>query len=157
MLATVSDKKEGVDTTADGDVDYYLADVVTANDYYPGGSLMPGRKYSAGSGYWEQGIFLKGNGTFLVNNEQLKDSIYLWQKTSPDSVECIYESKDGKLKVWNIWRIDNGSMQYGHNGAALYYQEIKNGKKYYCNDGYPDDDFNDLIFSIEIDASSEKK
>ena len=31
--------------------DYYNADVITANDYYPGGMQMPGRKYSAGSGY----------------------------------------------------------------------------------------------------------
>jgi hypothetical protein len=106
---------------------------------------------------WEQGIFLKGKGTFFINNERVTDSIYLWQKTSPDTVECIYESTDSKLKIWNTWRIDNGSMQYGHNGAALYYQETKNGKRYYCNDGYPDDDFNDLIFSIEIDADSQKK
>ncbi len=31
--------------------DYYTADVVTANDYYPFGMVIPGRKYSAGTGY----------------------------------------------------------------------------------------------------------
>src|SRR5690606_4468651 len=51
VLVTVSDKKEGVDTTSDGNVDYYLADVVTANDYYPFGMLMPGRGYSASDAY----------------------------------------------------------------------------------------------------------
>ena len=35
----------------DGRIDYYLADVITANDYYPFGMLQPGRKYSGGSGY----------------------------------------------------------------------------------------------------------
>src|SRR5690606_12683257 len=47
VLATVSDKKDGIDTTSDGDVDYYLADVVNASDYYPFGSLMPNRQYAA--------------------------------------------------------------------------------------------------------------
>ena len=32
-------------------IDYFTADVVTANDYYPGGMLMPGRKYSSTNGY----------------------------------------------------------------------------------------------------------
>ena len=57
---TASDKKVGVDdgtynlvtgvktnSTPDGFVDYYNADVITANDYYPGGMLQPGRKYQA--------------------------------------------------------------------------------------------------------------
>ncbi len=86
VLATISDKKIGVDdgayniqvicpgcppppfgepsncppctqevvmtsTTPDGILDYYTADVITANDYYPGGMQMPGRKFSAGSQY----------------------------------------------------------------------------------------------------------
>ncbi len=103
---------------------------------------------------WEQGIFLKGKGVFFINNERLADSIYLWQKTSSTVVEFVFESKDGVLKIWNMWRIEKGSMQYGHNGAALYYNKISNGKRYYCNDGYPDDDFDDLIFTIEMNAVS---
>ena len=50
VLVTVSDKKIGVDVApADGIIDYYNADVVTANDYAPFASLLPGRKYSNGS------------------------------------------------------------------------------------------------------------
>jgi RHS repeat-associated protein len=50
VLATVSDKKIGVDVApADGIIDYYTADVITANDYAPFGALLPGRKYSNGS------------------------------------------------------------------------------------------------------------
>jgi hypothetical protein len=47
VLVTVSDKKLAVDSDGNGTVDYYNADVVTANDYYPGGMTMPGRKYQA--------------------------------------------------------------------------------------------------------------
>ena len=59
VLVRVSDKKVGVDdgtyklvtgvktnSTPDGIVDYYNADVITANDYYPFGMQMPGRKYN---------------------------------------------------------------------------------------------------------------
>jgi len=50
VLVTISDKKIGHDA-GNGTIDYYTADVVTANDYYPGGMGMPGRKFSAGSPY----------------------------------------------------------------------------------------------------------
>jgi RHS repeat-associated protein len=46
VLATISDKKAGVDNNSDGAVDYYAADIISANDYYPFGMGMPGRKYS---------------------------------------------------------------------------------------------------------------
>ncbi|OJW31012.1 MAG: hypothetical protein BGO54_07570 [Sphingobacteriales bacterium 46-32] len=45
MLATINDKKLATDD-GNGEVAYYEADVVTANDYYPFGMIMPGRKYA---------------------------------------------------------------------------------------------------------------
>jgi YD repeat-containing protein len=52
VLVTISDKKIGVDASpADGIVDYYNADVVTANDYYPFGMQLPGRSFTNGSKY----------------------------------------------------------------------------------------------------------
>jgi len=50
VLVTISDKKIGIDVgLADGIIDYYTADVITANDYYPFGMAMPGRSYNASS------------------------------------------------------------------------------------------------------------
>jgi RHS repeat-associated protein len=50
VLATISDKK--IPVSGNGTwVDFYMADVVTANDYYPGGMVMPGRKFSTGNKY----------------------------------------------------------------------------------------------------------
>jgi len=57
VLTVVSDRKLGVDnvnnTTGvappDGLVDYYLADVVSATDYYAFGSPMPGRQFNSTS------------------------------------------------------------------------------------------------------------
>ncbi len=48
VLVTISDKRKAVDSDADSDIDYYDADVVSANDYYPFGMMMPGRKYNSG-------------------------------------------------------------------------------------------------------------
>jgi RHS repeat-associated protein len=45
MLATINDKKLATDD-GNGEVAWYEADVVTANDYYPFGMIMPGRKYA---------------------------------------------------------------------------------------------------------------
>jgi RHS repeat-associated protein len=50
MLATINDKKLATDD-GNGEVAYYEADVVTANDYYPFGMIMPGRKYAFDSTY----------------------------------------------------------------------------------------------------------
>lgn len=49
VLSTISDKKIGNDSS--GVVNYYLAEVLSQNDYYPFGSLMPGRKWDNGSKY----------------------------------------------------------------------------------------------------------
>lgn len=37
VLAVVSDRRTGVDSTNDGNVDYYTAQVLSAQDYYPEG------------------------------------------------------------------------------------------------------------------------
>ncbi|HEY1199753.1 MAG TPA: RHS repeat-associated core domain-containing protein, partial [Niastella sp.] len=43
LMATLSDRKTGVDANTDGLIEYYNADIVTSQDYYPFGALMPGR------------------------------------------------------------------------------------------------------------------
>ena len=47
VLATVSDRKIPVSGNG-ATIDYYNADVVSAQDYYPFGMLQPGRSYNAG-------------------------------------------------------------------------------------------------------------
>lgn len=62
MLVTVSDKKLAVASTTDPSlIAYYNADVVTANDYYPFGSQMPGRKYSQPNSSYRYGFNGKEN------------------------------------------------------------------------------------------------
>jgi len=51
VLASINDKKVGFKLVSSVGVDYYLPEVLTQNDYYPFGMLMPGRQYSAGNTY----------------------------------------------------------------------------------------------------------
>jgi RHS repeat-associated protein len=60
VLVTVTDKKIA-HYNANGVIDYYTADVVTANDYYPGGMVMPGRKHPAAGGLYRYGFNGKEN------------------------------------------------------------------------------------------------
>jgi len=55
VLATISDKNIQKSTGGDT-VKYYIADVVTANDYYPFGMLQPGRKYAQNSSSYRYSI-----------------------------------------------------------------------------------------------------
>ncbi|WP_290796207.1 RHS repeat domain-containing protein [Flavihumibacter sp. UBA7668] len=48
VLVTLADRVQQVKVTGDT-VRHYLADIRSANDYYPFGMLMPGRKFNAGS------------------------------------------------------------------------------------------------------------
>jgi RHS repeat-associated protein len=60
VLATVSDKK--IAHSTDGTIiDYYNADIISAQDYYPGGMGMPGRKYSLANTNYRYGFNGKEN------------------------------------------------------------------------------------------------
>ena len=48
VLATVSDRRIALDADQNEIVDYYSADVLTAQDYYPFGMMMQGRSFSSG-------------------------------------------------------------------------------------------------------------
>jgi len=98
---------------------------------------------------WRQGIHLETDKKIEVNKQLIK-KVALWYDTAPKIIECICYSKKGILWVWNIWDTGDGVTEACHNGAAMIVEELPNGRRYRCNDGYPDDDFDDLIFRIEI-------
>jgi RHS repeat-associated protein len=51
VLVAISDRKIAVQNGTTGLNSHYLADISSAQDYYPFGMSMPGRKYEAQSGY----------------------------------------------------------------------------------------------------------
>ncbi len=98
---------------------------------------------------WKQGIVLQTKGEFEVNNLKVSNKIVLWEDTAPKQVEVTVKTKDKKLLIYNVWETGDGTMHYWHNGGAFYIEQSDGASLYYCNDGYADDDFNDLIFKIK--------
>ena len=83
VLVTVSDKK--LEHSTNGiNVDYYYADIVTANDYYPFGMGMPGRKYSSGSSY-----------RYGFNGKEKSDEIF-GEGNAYDYGNRIYDPRTGR-------------------------------------------------------------
>ena len=104
-------------------------------------------------GRCRQGVSLICEGVrFRINGRLFdggKKGIGLWQDTAPSSVEIEIVGRGRDLKVHNAWDTGNGTVHYWHNGAAMIVEEIPNGRRYRCNDGEPDEDFDDIVFRIE--------
>lgn len=103
---------------------------------------------------WRQGFILKTKGAFKSDKfEEIKNAIVFWEDTAPQKFELSVDSKDGMLLIYNVWDFGNGATQAWHNGAAMEVREdMENEQLYYCNDGHPDFNFNDLIFSMSWDS-----
>jgi hypothetical protein len=65
------------------------------------------------------------------------------------------QTKKGECQVKNVWDTGDGVMDSWHNGGAMVVEEIASGRRYKCNDGRPDDDFNDIVFRIEPGGNEE--
>jgi hypothetical protein len=99
---------------------------------------------------WRQGVALTTDGGFVVNKQTIRKSVVLWHDTAPKEVSVIIQTKKGQCQIKNVWDTGNGVMHSWHNGAAMIVEELGCVRRYRCNDGRPDDDFDDLIFSIEL-------
>jgi len=72
IMAIVSDREKGVNDDANATVDYYYADVINANDYFPFGSLMPGRTFSTENSY-RYGFNAKENDNEVMGEGNFQD------------------------------------------------------------------------------------
>ena len=81
----------------------------------------------------------------------IRTRLCLWLDQPFSPVELTCYTRDGHIHVWNVsnaghwWTgIDGRRM-----GAGMIVEEIEDGFRYRCNDLYPDEDFNDIVFRIE--------
>lgn len=98
---------------------------------------------------WRQGVSISFNGYVVVDGNTIKNGFIVWENTPVKTVVFLIKSKDKRITVKNIWDTGNGCVESWHNGAAMYVEELPNGKRYYCNDGHPDDNFDDIVFRLE--------
>ncbi len=40
------------------------------------------------------------------------------------------------------------SVDYGRYGSAMIVEEVEGGRRYRCNDWHPDDNFDDIVFTV---------
>lgn len=99
---------------------------------------------------WRQGVALGTEGMFVVGTRKIKRGLLLWQDTSPQEVDLEVFSRSGAVQIKNVWDIGDGVVHSWHNGAAMIVKCLEQGRHYRCNDGHPDDDFDDLVFSLTV-------
>jgi RHS repeat-associated protein len=130
-LATVSDKKTGVDVNSNGIIDngeIYNADVVTAQDYYPGGSVEPGRQYNNGSQYRsgfngkENDNDIEGSNNALDFGGRIYDArINRWFSTDMHPKDYLSPYAFGRNDPVNIIDPD-GNTEYHFHYLTVYSQ-----------------------------------
>ena len=101
---------------------------------------------------WRQGIHLSTDGYFTVNQQIVPEAVVLWADTAPAKISLGVHSESGTCHVKNVWDTGDGTMQSWHNGAAMIVEKTDNGRRYRCNDGNPNADFDDIIFRLEMNV-----
>jgi hypothetical protein len=112
---------------------------------------------------WNQGIGIYLFGTIEIENnkEIVEERAFFFETTVPNEIIIrLWSEKEKKqhpkklparniLGIKNIWDTGNGVIQSWHFGAAMIVEEIENGRRYHCNDGHPDENFDDIVFSVK--------
>lgn len=102
-------------------------------------------------GRWQKGTGARKKGQFVIDGQGFNGAkgIILWQSKDWDSVEFEVVGNPTTIEVHNVWDCGNGVVHAWLNGAAMIVEELPNGRRYRCNDGFADDDFDDLVFRLE--------
>lgn len=103
---------------------------------------------------FRQAVCLDLDGTFLVDGQSIRKKMILWHNTAPRVVTIMptvrKRAKDGRILVFNAWDRGNGVTDAWTMGGAMIVEDTPTGRRYRCNDWEPDDDFDDLIFTIDF-------
>jgi hypothetical protein len=130
----------------------YLGKTLVMFDQLPldGGKDVQVTFESAG-GKYRQGIRIRADGAMRVNGQLIRGNpgLVFWRDTAPNTFVVELVDTDGPITVYNVWDTGDGTVHSWHNGAAMIVDELPAGRRYHCNDGEPDDDFDDLVFRIE--------
>jgi len=133
-------------------IEYNSKDLVLMDRIAVPGACTIKIMFEAVNSDWRQAVVLNTKGTFLVAGQTIRNSVILWEDTAPNEVTIEVITKSKELVIYNAWDVGNGTTHYWHNGAAMWIEALGATKRYHCNDGYPDDDLNDLIFTLSVDS-----
>ncbi|MDQ6755393.1 MAG: hypothetical protein M3004_00505 [Bacteroidota bacterium] len=125
VLATISDKKIG-HALNDTTIDYFNADVVTANDYYPGGMMMPGRQFAQSNSSYRYGF----NGQEKSNEIKGEGNSYtaqFWEydprlvrRWNLDPIKKPWQSDYATFSNNPMWKLDpNGDDDFFNSDGTF--------------------------------------
>jgi hypothetical protein len=93
----------------------------------------------------------------ITIGSQKERSFIIWEEDFANAGGVIHfegTSKNGELFVYNAWEqtdhLDTPFTNYWMHGAAMIEEINGNTRRYKCNDGVPDDNFDDIIFEVTI-------
>jgi hypothetical protein len=107
---------------------------------------------------WKQAIRLtvtKGKLRINADREGEAKSVCLWEEYLQKG-DCHFEgtTRDLELIVHNAWEqfawTDRPFTNFWKHGAAMIVEVDGSTRRYRCNDGHPDDNFDDIVFEIVI-------
>lgn len=131
VMTVISDRKLGIDSTENDTADYYLADVVSATDYYPFGFQMPGRSFTSESyRYGYQGSekdFDVAEGDYTTHFRMLDTRLGRWFSVDPKATafESPYVSMGNNPISYNDSQGDTTAV-YSSKGKYLTTIQDKN-------------------------------
>jgi hypothetical protein len=105
---------------------------------------------------WRQAICLRvADGKLTVFSQKEKSFIVWADDIKDNALQFEGRSKSMQLIVYNAWE-QTGKMgdtftNFWKHGAAMIVEVNGNTRRYRCNDGHPDDNFDDIIFEVTID------
>lgn len=135
-------------------IEYQGKTLVMFDDFPTEGAKQLRLVFEECKGEWRQGVALRFEGKFKINGQIIRRGIVLWHDTAPQTVELEVMGKPSTIEVKNVWDVGDGVIHSWHNGAAMIVEPLPDGRRYRCNDGFADDDFNDLVFRLERLAAS---
>lgn len=128
----------------------YRGQVVVRSDQFPtNGATDLKITFESVSGDWPQAVYLSSQGVMEINNHS-GQAFVLWEETSPHEIALRCDPAMEHVRVSNAWDPDgSGYPERWLACGAMKREDIPQGRRYRCNDGYPDQDFDDLVFRLE--------
>lgn len=75
----------------------------------------------------------------------------LWYDGPNKYIDFECTTKKGELEVSNAWENKDGDTEYNFGGLGMRVEDLPDGsRRYHCNDGELDNDFNDFIFRVQL-------
>lgn len=116
-----------------------------------------------------QGLCIDITGHCEMDGEVCKKGkgvrMLFWSDTAPKQIKLKVFTKKDFVWVENIWESINSyivtdsdgnpvtkqsaSVESRRYGAAMIVEEIENGRRYKCNDWHPDENFEDIVFTVQ--------